>query len=143
MNGQIAFAKTLRALDEDSSHASKLSIVLAIVTLAGWIWWMLTPSVAQYEEVATNVHIFWISGSNQAVLNGIQASDYHRIHTGQSVRLRFDGQAAEARVYEFRPSEDIVLNLRSNIVPPFPSRANLDIETARISPARIVLRALQ
>ena len=148
MTGQIAFSKTLRALDADDFRASKLSIVLALVTLVAWIWWMVTPSVAQFQEL-DNATIAWVD-PHHASLRDLPSTGVARLQNGQAIQLRFDNRSASARVasmsfWKIGEHENslIVLDVLSNIALPLPSRATIEIETNRISPAQALLRALQ
>jgi len=45
MTGQIAFARTLRALESENRSGSKLALIIALLLLAGWIWWFFTPGI--------------------------------------------------------------------------------------------------
>ena len=147
MTGQIAFSKTLRALDADDFRASKLSVALALVTLAGWIWWMLTASVAQYEELPGYASVGWDASSHRALIRDLPLGAFARIRDGQTIQLRFDVRSVDARVagkYFWlvgNPVEAVRLEVPSTMAPPLPSRARIAIEV-NISPARIVLRSL-
>jgi len=53
MTGQIAFARTLRALDSENARGSKLALIAAVLLLAAWLWWFFTPSIVD-ERASRN-----------------------------------------------------------------------------------------
>lgn len=54
MTGQIAFARTIRALDADDFRGSKLALFFAIILIALWAWWFFAASIPQYQ---TTTHV--------------------------------------------------------------------------------------
>ena len=149
MTGQIAFARTIRALDADEFRASKLGLLLAAILLAAWTWWFLIPGVPQFSTLSENIDLKWEPGSHQVSLLHLTADEYDRIRLVQRVRLRFDGRTVDARVagssFFMTPYETrlVSLEVSAGINPPLPSRSAIEIDTGRVSPASIVLRALR
>lgn len=136
MNGGIAFARTMRALDADGFRGSKLGLLLAAALLAAWSWWMLTPRVPQYEAVE-NVSLKWDQVSHQVAVTDFPPDALTHIYPGQPAQLYFDGRTISAQVVA-----RVILQVPSKIDPPLPSRAKIEIETDRVTPASIVLRTL-
>jgi hypothetical protein len=144
MTGQIAFARTIRALDADDSRGSKLVLLIAIAVLALWTWWFLTPSIQNFSALAENASLQW-SGPHKVAL---RHNRFPHIRGGQAARLRFDGHTIIARVVYFgffvtgSETHLVILEVPSTIQPPLPSRATIEVETDRISPATLVLNVL-
>jgi hypothetical protein len=137
MNQGIAFARTLRALDADDFRASKLGLLIAAILLGAWTWWMLAARVPQYETT-TNVRI----ESGRAIAY-FPPNALSRIHADQPALVHFDGNVFLARVQTVA-SDHVELVLAPNPQSPIPasSSTSADIETTRVSPAAIALRAL-
>ncbi len=93
MTGQIAFARTLRALDADDFRGSKMGLFFAIILLAAWIWWLFAASIPQYE---VSSHTRLDLNHNSAVADFPPTT---RIHPGQSAQITTnDGQIIQAQV---------------------------------------------
>lgn len=145
MTGQIAFARTLRALDADDYRASNLGLLLAIVLFALWTWWLFAASIPQYET-STNTQLDL--RANSALANFPPTS---QIHPGQPAQIiPIGGIAIPAKVENVRnePNGQILVQfnlLPSPSQPPAPSSqpGQASIEVARLSPARVLLRSLR
>jgi len=148
MTGQIAFARTLRALDADNFRAPKMGLFFAIVLLAAWTWWFFTPRIPDFSEFARDAPLQW-SGPHNVVTTDLRAETFFQSKPGQAAQLRFEGRTISARVvgsffsiiggYQTRL---LMLEVPSTIPPPLPSRGNIDVLAGRVSPATLVLRAL-
>jgi hypothetical protein len=147
MTGQIAFARTLRALDADNFRAPKLGLFFAIIVLAAWTWWFLTPSIPDFSEFAQNAALQW-SGPHHLATTDLRAEIFFHPKPGQAAQIRFEGRTISARVvgsfftitgYETR---FLLLEVPSTIQPPLPSRGNIDVLAGRVSPATLLIRAL-
>jgi hypothetical protein len=135
MNQGIPFARTLRALDADDFRTSRLGMLLAAAVLAAWVWWALAARVPQYE-VSSNVRLD---------SNGETAVAYFRdtqIRVGQHGILRTNASPVDAQVTGVTAAGDgqVRVNLRLS-QPPAAVPLTLEIETDRVSPATIALRA--
>ena len=145
MTGQIAFARTIRALDADDSRGSKLALLLAIVLLACWIWWALAASIPQYE-VSGDVRLE--SGRNAALADFPATS---RIRPGQPVEIvSNEGHLIQGEVANVQNEPTGSIRVQFNLLPPAPAASRhppatwrASVEVARASPAAIVLRALR
>ena len=139
MTGQIAFARTIRALNADDFHGSKLGLFFAIILLALWTWWFFAASIAQYET-STNLEL----NQNTALADFTPTT---KIHPGQPAQITLDdGQLINAQVEEVT-HEPTTVRIQFNLSPTTPATshqppATARVETARISPAAIVLHAL-
>jgi hypothetical protein len=148
MTGQIAFARTLRALDADNFRAPKMGLFFAIAVLAAWTWWFLTPSIPDFSELAQNSALQW-SGPHHVATTDLRAESFFHPKPGQAARLRFEGRTINASVvgsfftiiggYQ---SRFLALEVPSTIQPPLPSRGNIDVLAGRVSPATLLTRAL-
>ena len=141
MTGQIAFARTLRALDADNFRAPKMGLFFAIAILAAWTWWLFTPRIPQYE-VTTNLEL---SGNSAEAIFPRTTT----IHPGQPAQITLtDGQILNARVESVRNEPTAVrihFSLSStppapNPQPRVPARATVEVDHA--APAAIILHAL-
>jgi hypothetical protein len=141
MTGQIAFARTLRALDADNFRAPKMGLFFAIVLLAAWTWWLFTARIPQYE-VTTKLEL---SGNSAEAIFPRTTT----IHPGQPAQITLtDGQILEARVEKVTNEPTgvrIHFNLSSTLLtpspqPPAPARATVEVDPA--APATIVLHVL-
>jgi hypothetical protein len=153
MTGQIAFARTLRALDADNFRAPKLGLFFAIALLAAWTWWFVTPSIPQYFTLSENATLRWEPSSHEVVVTHLTSTHIippalRQIHLDQPARLRFDDRTIGARVvhssswllhYDFAL---LILDVPLSISPPLPSQATIEIEAGRVSPATLLIRAL-
>src|SRR5271167_1292305 len=146
MTGQIAFARTLRALDADNFRGSKLSLLLAFAVLALWTWWMFAARIPQYE-VANNTQLDL--PHNSASADFPQST---HIQPGQHAQITSnDGAILQAEVVNVRNEPTgpthITFNLFQTTVPgyqpPATARATASVEVTRISPAALVLRSLR
>jgi hypothetical protein len=139
MTGQIAFARTLRALDADNFRAPKLGLFFAIVLLAAWTWWLFAARIPQYE-VTTNLEL---SGNSAEAIFPRTTT----IHPGQPAQITLtDGQILNAQVENVRNEPTAVrirFNLSSTSGTSHQSPATARVETARVSPATLVLRSLR
>jgi hypothetical protein len=143
MTGQIAFARTIRALDADDFRASKIGSFFAILLLALWTWWFFTPRVPQYE---TSTHLEL--DHNSAIADFPPTT---QIHPGQPAQIISpDGVTIQAQVENVRNEPtvthvefNLLLSAQSPAPSPQPLRATASIEVARSSPASIVLRAIR
>jgi hypothetical protein len=143
MTGQIAFARTIRALDADNFRAPKIGLFFAILLLAAWTWWLFTARIPQYE---TSTHLDLDHNS--------AAADFPpttNIHPGQPAQIISpDGVKIQAQVENVR-NEPTGTHVNFTLFPstqspapsPQPQRATASIEVARSSPASIVLRAIR
>jgi hypothetical protein len=140
MTGQIAFARTIRALDADDFRGSKLGLFFAIVLLALWTWWFLAASVPQYE---TTTHV---------ELNQNSAEAYFPRNTlilsNQPAQITMnDGQTIQAKVEKII-SEPTTTHVHLTLLttpppspqPPAPARVLIEIN--RATPASMVRSAL-
>jgi hypothetical protein len=139
MTGQIAFARTIRALDSDDFRAPKLGLFFAIILLALWAWWFFAASIPQYET-STNLQL----NQNTAIADIPPTT---QIHPGQSAQITTnDGQLINARV-EKVTTEPTTVRIHLTLSPTTPATshqppATARVKTARVSPAAIVLRSL-
>ncbi len=147
MTGQIAFARTIRALDADDFRGSKLGLLVAIVLLALWTWWFFTARIPQYEVTAS---VRLELDHNSAVADFPATAG---IQTGQHAQIiSNDGGIIEAQVEKVRNEPTTgSLRVQFNLFPSPqspatshqpPATARVSVETNRISPAALVLRAL-
>jgi hypothetical protein len=139
MTGQIAFARTLRALDADNFRAPKLGLFFAIALLGAWTWWLFAARIPQYE-VTTNLEL---SGNSAEAIFPQTTT----IHPGQPAQITLtDGQILEARVEKVRNEPTGVrtyFSLSSTLLTPSPqppARATVEVDHA--APATMVLHAL-
>jgi hypothetical protein len=145
MTGQIAFARTIRALDADDSRGSKLGLLLALVLLACWTWWALAASIPQYE-VSGDVRLE--SGRNAALADFPATS---RIRPGQPVEIvSNEGHLIQGQVANVQNEPTGSIHVQFKLSPPAvatthqpPATWRASVEVARVSPAAIVLRALR
>ncbi len=144
MTGQIAFAKTLRALDADDSRTSKLALFSAIILLAAWTWWILTPTVPQYE-VSNRVTLDLTTNSATA-----EFASTTRIHPGQHAEID-NGAIIKAEVVNVQNEPTGSIHVQLKLYPPTShqppttshQQAIASIELAPVSPATIALRTLK
>ena len=144
MTGQIAFSRTLRALDADDSRASKLGLLTAIILLAAWTWWMLTPTVPQYE-VSSSATLDLTNNSATA-----EFAATTRIHPGQHAQID-NGAIIEAEVVSVQNEPTGAIHVKLKLSSPTShqpptthhQRATASIEVASVSPATIALHTLQ
>jgi hypothetical protein len=148
MTGQIAFARTLRALDADNFRAPKLGLFFAIALLAAWTWWFLTPSIPDYSEFAQNAALQW-SGPHKVATADLRPETFFHPKRGQAAQLRFEGRTISARVVGSfftiigaHESRFLLLEVPSNLQPPLPSRGSIDVLIGRVPPATLLIRAL-
>jgi hypothetical protein len=139
MTGQIAFARTIRALDADDFRGPKLGLFFALILLGLWIWWFFAASIPQYKT-STNLEL----NQNTALADFPPTT---QIHPGQPAQITLDdGQIINAQV-EKVTNELTTVRVQFNLPPTTPATshqppATARVETARISPAAIVLHAL-
>jgi hypothetical protein len=141
MTGQIAFARTIRALDADDFRASKIGSFFAIVLLALWTWWLFTPSIPQYE-ISTHLEL----DHNTAVADFPPTTS---IHPGQPAQITTrNGQTIQAQVKNVR-NEPTATHVQFNLLtttpapsPQPPVSAQISIEINRATPASLVKTAL-
>lgn len=143
MNGSIAFARTLRALDADGFRISKFALAGVAALLACWTWWILSARIPQYET-SQNVQIE--PGSLRAVAD-FPPSVLERIHPGQSAELRVEGVQRSIRAEVTSVGQDSGIQLKL-LEPPATShqplataRATAIIAVDRVSPLAIAMRA--
>jgi hypothetical protein len=144
MTGQIAFARTIRALDADDFRGSKLGLLVALALLACWTCWMFAARIPQYEVTAN---------ARLELDHNSAAADFPattRIHPGQHAQIVWnDGDIIEAQVEKVRnePTGSIRVQFNLFSIPATshqpPATARVSVETNRISPAALVLRALK
>lgn len=141
MTGQIAFARTIRALDSDDFRAPKLGLFFAIVVLAAWTWWFFTPSIPEYET-STRLEL----DHNFAAAEFPPTSS---IHPGQPAQIiSADGVTIQAQIENVR-NEPTVTQVRFSLSttpapsPQTPVPARLTVQVNRATPASIILRALR
>jgi hypothetical protein len=139
MTGQIAFARTIRALDADDFRGSKIGSFFAIVLLALWTWWFFAPSIPQYE---TSTHL---------ELNGKSAeADFPpntQIHPGEPAQIISpDGVITRAQVEKvINEPTNTHVHLTLRTTPPATSNqppSTAQIEINRATPASLVRTAL-
>jgi hypothetical protein len=133
MTQGIAFARSIRALEADDFRSSKVGLAIAAVVFGAWTWWMLAARVPRYET-ATNVRIE--NGHAIATFPAIR-----EIHPGQSALVMFDGAETAARVASVSSDRAELVFTRSQ--PPAANPESAEIETARVSPAEILLGMLK
>jgi hypothetical protein len=139
MTGQIAFARTIRALDADDFRGSKLGLFFAIVLLALWTWWFFAASIPQYE---TSTYLQLNHNSAEA--------DFQptiQIFPGQPAQITVNGEIIQARV-ENVINEPTNMHVELHLLTTPPATGNQPPATARVeidraSPAAIVLRAIR
>jgi hypothetical protein len=155
MTGQIAFARTIRALDADDFRASKMGSFFAIILLTLWTWWFVAASIPQYE---TTTHLQL--NHNSAVADFPPTTN---IHPGQPAEIKLnDGRIIRAQVEKVTNEPTGPLRVQLNLFPtpdtshqppatspqppapsPQPQRPTASIEVNRATPASIVARALR
>ncbi len=143
MTGQIAFARTIRALDADHFRAPKIGSFFAIVLLAAWTWWFFTAPIPEYVTT-TRVQL----NQNSALADFPPTI---QILSGQHARIISpNGDIIQAQVENVRDEPNrtqVEFNLLSSAQSPVPSpqpqRAAASIEVNRATPASIVLRAIR
>ena len=135
MNQGIPFARTLRALDADDFRTSKLGLLLAAALIGAWVWWALAARIPQYES-STNVRLDSTPYSAVAYFRDTQ------IRVGQHAILRTKASPLDAQVTAATATGDgeIRVNLRLS-QSPLGVPLSAEIETERVSPATIALRA--
>ena len=139
MTGQIAFARTIRALDADDFRGSKIGSFFAIILLACWTWWLFTARIPQYE-ISTHLEL----NDNFAIAEF--PSNTH-IHPGQPAQVTLnDGQIIKGQVEKVTNEPTSVrVQLTLSATKPATSHqqpATARVESKRVSPAAIVLHAL-
>jgi len=137
MTGQIAFARTIRALDADDFRAPKLGLFFAIILLALWTWWFFAATIPQYE---TTTHLELNNNTAQA-----DFPPTTQIHPGQPAQITLsDGQTINAQV-EKVTTEPTTVRIHLKLFPrsqspvPSPQPQRATVETARRTPASFVL----
>jgi len=139
MTGQIAFARTLRALDSDNFRGSKMGLFFAIILLAAWTVWLFAASIPQYE-ISPHTHLDL--DYNSAVADLPSTSN---IHPGQPTQITTNGgqiiQAQVEKVINEPTSTHAHLTLSSTTPatshqPP----VTTGIEVGSTSPATLLLR---
>jgi hypothetical protein len=139
MTGQIAFARTIRALDADDFRGSKLGLFFAIVLIALWTWWFFAASIPQYET------------STRLQLNGTSAeADFQptvQILSGQPAQISVNGETIQATV-ENVINEPTKTHVELNLLTTAPATGSQPPATARVeidraTPASLVLRAIR
>ncbi|HLK17675.1 MAG TPA: hypothetical protein VKT81_01930 [Bryobacteraceae bacterium] len=146
MTGQIAFARTLRALDGDNFRLPKLGLFFAIAILAAWTWWFLTPSIPDYSEIVQNASLQW-SGPHRVATTDLRAVVPFP-KSGTPAQLRSEGQTIRARVFGYRLSMTpyithlLIFDVPATIQPPLPSHATIEVASGRVSPAALLIRSL-
>jgi len=133
MNQGIPFARTLRALDSDDFRTSKLGLILAAAVLAAWIGWALAARIPQYEH-SSNIRL---DPSGQTA----QAYFPSSTRIGQRAIVRSKNSAFEAEVIDSAPNSEGQVRVTLRLSQPSAEPLTADIETERISPATIALRA--
>ena len=135
MNGSIAFARTLRALDADDFRGSRLGLFVAVVLFAVWIWWSLAARVPVYTT-AENARLLQDTEAGVVLCECASSG----VRAGQAADVRFADRTIHARVLDvtgkqvkLRPDSPLPVDLHT---------ASVSIEMERVSPARIVLRTL-
>ena len=147
MTGQIAFARTLRAVNADDLHGSKLTLLLAIIILALWTWWIFAARIPQYEisEAAQ------LETGNSATANFPPTT---HIRSGQHAQITTtDGATIEAEVANVQNEPTGPTHVTFTLFPsaahqsptpsPQPQPARASVEITRISPASSIRRALR
>jgi hypothetical protein len=142
MNGPIAFARTLRALDADDFRISNIALFLAIALLAGWTAWVFGARVPQYET-ARDARL----EAPHLVVASLPESARSRIRLSQPALVDFGGApvgAEVAAIHTGLPGEmlEVELRLRAGSERPPESRLTVQIEVERVSPAAFLLRAI-
>ncbi len=136
MNQGIAFARTLRALEADDFHASKLGLFAAVILLGAWIWWMLGASVPQYEST-TDVRI----ESGHAIAH-FAPNALAQVHPGQQGTVHLGAISFPAQVQSVA-ADQAELAFTSHQPPATTSSsATAEVEVSRVSPATIALQTL-
>jgi hypothetical protein len=141
MTGQIAFARTIRALDADDFRASKMASFFAIILLALWTWWFFAASIPQYET-STRLEL----DRNTALADFPPTTN---IHPGQPAQIiSTDGATIQAEIENVR-NEPTVTHVHFTLFTTTPTTshqppatARVTIEVNRATPASLVLHAL-
>jgi hypothetical protein len=145
MTGQIAFARTIRALDADDFRGSKLGLFFAIVLLALWTWWFFTPSVPNFAGRAEG-SLTWY-GPHQVGFGVFPTEASVPIDVGQNAQIRLGDRTVGARVesvgFLSHGVRLVMFEVPTMLYPPLPDRAAINLEAGRVSPATLVIRALQ
>ncbi len=138
MTGQIAFARTIRALDADDFRGSKLALFFAIILIALWAWWFFAASIPQYQTT-THVEL----NQNSAEANFPPTTQIHPNQQAQITTIA--GQTIQAKVEKVinePTTTHAYLTLRTTA----PATSNQQPATARVetraTPASLVRTAL-
>lgn len=140
MNGPIAFARTLRALDADSFRISNVVLLFVAVLLGSWAWWFVEARVPQYE-ITHDVRI-----EPNRFIATFPARVLDHVRPGQTATLQLDGSTIPAKVIAIgidaasSQVRAILLPATENPTPPA-AHAQVAIEVERVSPAALMLRA--
>jgi hypothetical protein len=131
MNQGIAFARTIRALEAADFRGSKLTLGIAAILLAAWVWWMLAARVSQYET-ATSVRL-----ESGLIIAHFPATS--QIRPGQTALVISATGTIPARIASVS-GDRAELVLISRQTPSAISSAKVEI--SRSSPASIALQSL-
>ena len=140
MNQGIPFARTIRALDAGDFRTSKLGLLLAAAVLAAWIWWALAARIPQYE-LSANVRL---DSTGQSAVADFPPSARARIRPGQHAILKAKSSATDAQVTDTTETRDGQVRVSLRLLQSaghFAEPLTAELETERVSPAMIALRA--
>jgi hypothetical protein len=142
MNGPIAFARTLRALDADDFRISNIALFLAIALLAGWTAWLFGARVPKYET-ALDARL----EAGDLVVADLPESARARIRLAQPALVDMGGPPVRAEVAGVNNGVrdgmlQVELRLLSSSGGMRPAHVTVQVEVERVSPATLLLRAI-
>ncbi|HYL37366.1 MAG TPA: hypothetical protein VEV17_15735 [Bryobacteraceae bacterium] len=142
MNGPIAFARTLRALDADDFRISNIALFLAMALLAGWTAWLFAARIPQYET-AQDARL----QGPEIVIADFPLSARPRIRPAQRALVETGGPPLRAEVASIDSAVrdgmlQVELRLSAGSEQTPASRVTVQIEVERVSPASLLLRAI-
>ncbi len=143
MNGPIAFARTIRALDADTFRISNVALLLVAALLTCWTWWMFAAKIPRYE---TTQKVVLDRGRAIATF---PPRVLEHMRPGQPATVTLDDAVLQARVLTIATDLSdnqvhAVLSLTSNRPSRIqnPHKAEASVATDQVSPATLLMRAL-
>ncbi|MCP4702234.1 MAG: hypothetical protein GY862_36050 [Gammaproteobacteria bacterium] len=164
------FSRTIRSLETDHGHLSRLGLLIAILVAVMWSWWFFTAQLISYE-VSRKIYItdkenfvsrFGASRygrriqnfRRQFILAEFSPQAMENIHPGQKAFVRLAGTAGKAtgaipavviKVKTGPKKGNIELRAEIDAAAPDPFKegegGEVKIEVKNITPAVLVLRA--
>ena len=143
----IPFSRSTRSLTSDSFRPALIGLALAIVTLVALIVWFLLARISIYQSSTSAV----LQPDGQVVAS-FPEETFARLQNGQAALLRL-GQTGDQRpvslpavVFDTQGgSEQVILVITDASALPDGlaegSKGRVDVETEKISPAELLLRA--